>query len=96
MTRPSKSPAASVQNKTRLVFAAHIDPYRPNLLSAAARGALLLKIRKSSIRNKLHQHHLIGLDEQGTIVLREKLARSRIARRLAKSIGPRSGANDPT
>ena len=57
---------------------------------------MLTKIRKSSIRNKLHQHHLIGLDEQGTIVLREKLARSRIARRLAKSIGPRSGANDPT
>jgi hypothetical protein len=34
MTRPSKSPAASVQNKTRLVFAAHIDPHRANLLSA--------------------------------------------------------------
>jgi transposase len=27
--------------------------------------------------------HLIGLDEQGTIVLREKLARGRIGKRLA-------------
>src|SRR6266487_1602529 len=30
--------------------------------------------------------HLIGLDEQGTIVLREKLARGRIARRLANAL----------
>ena len=29
--------------------------------------------------------HLIGLDEQGTIVLREKPARGRIARRLANA-----------
>src|ERR1700731_5496391 len=30
--------------------------------------------------------HLIGLDQQGTIVLREKLARGRIGRRLANAI----------
>ena len=29
--------------------------------------------------------HLIGLDDQGTIVLREKLSRSRIVSRLANS-----------
>ena len=29
--------------------------------------------------------HLIGLDQQGTIVLREKLARGRIGRRLANA-----------
>jgi transposase len=29
--------------------------------------------------------HMIGLDEKGTIVLREKIARGRIAARLVKS-----------
>ena len=32
--------------------------------------------------------HLIGLDDRGAIVLREKLTRGRIAARLANGIGP--------
>ena len=40
-------------------------------------------VRTIGIDTGKNTFHLIGLDEQGAIVLREKLARSRIGRRLA-------------
>jgi len=40
-------------------------------------------VRTIGIDTGKNTFHLIGLDKQGTIVLREKLARGRIARRLA-------------
>ena len=40
-------------------------------------------VRTIGIDTGKNTFHLIGLDEQGTIVLREKLARGRIGRRLA-------------
>ena len=42
-------------------------------------------VRTIGIDTGKNTFHLIGLDEQGTIVLREKLARGRIARRLANA-----------
>src|ERR1700751_2261585 len=42
-------------------------------------------VRTIGIDTGKNTFHLIGLDEQGTIVLREKLARGRLARRLANA-----------
>ena len=42
-------------------------------------------IRTIGIDTGKNTFHLIGLDQQGTIVLREKLARGRIGRRLANA-----------
>jgi hypothetical protein len=42
-------------------------------------------VRTIGIDTGKNTFHLIGLDEQGTIVLREKLARGRIGRRLANA-----------
>jgi transposase len=42
-------------------------------------------VRTIGIDTGKNTFHLIGLDEQGTIVLREKLARGRIAGRLANA-----------
>ena len=54
-------------------------------------------VRTIGIDTGKNTFHLIGLDEQGTIVLREKLARGRIARRLANAspclIGIEAGNN---
>ena len=44
-----------------------------------------VSVRTIGIDTGKNTFHLIGLDEQGTIVLREKLARGRIARRLANA-----------
>ena len=42
-------------------------------------------VRTIGIDTGKNTFHLIGLDQQGTIVLREKLARGRIGRRLANT-----------
>ena len=42
-------------------------------------------VRTIGIDTGKNTFHLIGLDQQGTIVLREKLARGRIGRRLANA-----------
>ena len=44
-----------------------------------------VSVRTIGIDTGKNTFHLIGLDQQGTIVLREKLARARIGRRLANA-----------
>ena len=44
-----------------------------------------VSVRTIGIDTGKNTFHLIGLDQQGTIVLREKLARGRIGRRLANA-----------
>jgi len=42
-------------------------------------------VRTTGIDTGKNTFHLIGLDQQGTIVLREKLARGRLGKRLANA-----------
>jgi hypothetical protein len=53
--------------------------------AAMSQSTNAVAIRTIGIDTGKNTFHLIGLDEQGTIVLREKLARGRIVRRLANS-----------
>src|SRR5690349_15359798 len=53
--------------------------------TAMSRSTNAVAIRTIGIDTGKNTFHLIGLDEQGTIVLREKLARGQIARRLANA-----------
>src|SRR5437660_7381765 len=53
--------------------------------AAMSQSTSAVAIRTIGIDTGTNTFHLIGLDEQGTIVLREKLARVRIARRLANA-----------
>src|SRR3984957_18993239 len=67
-----------------------IAPRRIPTKSRAATAAMLQKTNAVSVKTigidtGKNTFHLIGLDQQGTIVLREKLARARIGRRLANA-----------
>src|ERR1700751_1252594 len=53
--------------------------------AAMSQNTNAVAVRTIGIDTGKNTFHLIGLDEQGTIVLREKLARGRIARRLANA-----------
>jgi transposase len=53
--------------------------------AAMSQKTSAVAVRTIGIDTGKNTFHLIGLDEQGTIVLREKLARGRIARRLANA-----------